>query len=624
MSVAIVDRDSPALQRRVPKLAVRNKTIDDGEAIARPSTAATETSSDNGTLATVDTSTVQTASLNGKRRPSEQSGSGSGSSSLLSTSMTDRTTTGTKQTMPPKKKKNGMLGFLTLKEPTNMALEEFAEAQRKKMQEKGGSVSIASGALSGVSSKKLPDHVPKVNSKWDGLPENAKRKSADTKPGSRAGRDSHSSSGRRPSTLSNTSNWSKTSDEAKRPYGSLSSRPPQSPQLPNRSSVQSRGTISSVGSSAPIPATNVFPAFQPIAVEETPDNHPQTFLHPPSPPRQRQWQSPPRSRRGSPQELPALSSMPELDSSEVLAAQELDAVPSRDATPVANSPITPCAEEKTMADVAYSAETLSDALMSNHEGTSTFFYSQSDTDHEDVVPRSSTPKQLRQPINFSRRRPDQSRPPPLQTLPEPEVPRTGFTFLDEERPVMASTLKSSDGRIDPFLTDTFAAQSRQTGHIMEKPPPSPTTPLQSDHRPPRSSMATTVSSVGTLQSPVFSSAPTVSTRPSTATSDIPESTNHKDLGTVTERRNSGESMAPSIAPSTMSASWRMSPRERLGLGSRIRKGDVLPWETVEDMQDNAEAMTVNIGSKVGGGGLLSPSSIDGKFKRRSFWPTGRR
>jgi len=42
------------------------------------------------------------------------------------------------------------------------------------------------------------------------------------------------------------------------------------------------------------------------------------------------------------------------------------------------------------------------------------------------------------------------------------------------------------------------------------------------------------------------------------------------------------SVAPSVAPSEMSAQWFRSPRERLGLGGRIKKSDALPWENDRD------------------------------------------
>lgn len=41
----------------------------------------------------------------------------------------------------------------------------------------------------------------------------------------------------------------------------------------------------------------------------------------------------------------------------------------------------------------------------------------------------------------------------------------------------------------------------------------------------------------------------------------------------------------SLAPSELSAQWNMSPKERLGLGSRIRKSEVLPWESSEGVDD---------------------------------------
>jgi len=57
------------------------------------------------------------------------------------------------------------LDFLTAKEPSNRAFEDFAEQQRRELKEKGLDWPF------GVSSKCLPPEVPKVNSKWDGLPD---------------------------------------------------------------------------------------------------------------------------------------------------------------------------------------------------------------------------------------------------------------------------------------------------------------------------------------------------------------------------------------------------------------------------------------------------------------------
>jgi hypothetical protein len=51
------------------------------------------------------------------------------------------------------------------------------------------------------------------------------------------------------------------------------------------------------------------------------------------------------------------------------------------------------------------------------------------------------------------------------------------------------------------------------------------------------------------------------------------------------RKNSDAvSIAPSLTPSEMSATWYQTSRERLGLGGRIRKNDVLPWESSGGVQ----------------------------------------
>ena len=332
--------------------------------------------------------------------------------------------------------------------------------------------------------------------------------------------------------------------------------------------------------------------------------------------------------------------LPELESSHGI--QELDALRSKDATPVPKSPITPSVDDAYAAN--YYSDSIASAYGSNADNSTTFFYSQSDTDHEDFAARSSSPKQLRQPINFSRRRTGRARPPSLAKL--SETAPSGFTFLKEELPVLSSTLKNKDGRIDPFLTDTFAAQSRETGRIVERQPS-----LKTKHQsyasvdePVRASMSTYVSSNG-IQSPVFSTAPTDSTRPSTAASHVSDEATcegpdeyytHQHV-----RNNSDESMAPSIAPSTMSAQWGMTPKERLGLGSKIRKGEVLPWETVEDLRDGSSEFVVGGGAGAaaaasgsrsprfgggsgagGNGGMLTPT--DSKFKRLSYRWSGKR
>jgi hypothetical protein len=76
-----------------------------------------------------------------------------------------------------KKKKSGVLGFLSLKEPSQDAFKQYAEAQRKREAEKGTpSPSSSYRPMSSYSAKKLPKDIPKVNSKWDGVPESVKNR----------------------------------------------------------------------------------------------------------------------------------------------------------------------------------------------------------------------------------------------------------------------------------------------------------------------------------------------------------------------------------------------------------------------------------------------------------------
>jgi len=45
------------------------------------------------------------------------------------------------------------------------------------------------------------------------------------------------------------------------------------------------------------------------------------------------------------------------------------------------------------------------------------------------------------------------------------------------------------------------------------------------------------------------------------------------------------SITGSVAPSTLSAQWYKTPRERLGLGGRISHSDILPWDERDERED---------------------------------------
>jgi hypothetical protein len=67
------------------------------------------------------------------------------------------------------KKKNSFLGTLFTKEPSTDAFVQMQNESRKHMAENPGRINPP--GMSGVSSFKIPEHVPKVNSKWDGMPQ---------------------------------------------------------------------------------------------------------------------------------------------------------------------------------------------------------------------------------------------------------------------------------------------------------------------------------------------------------------------------------------------------------------------------------------------------------------------
>lgn len=67
-----------------------------------------------------------------------------------------------------KKRGTSFFNFLAVKEPTSGALDQYVQLQKKQAAEKG------TAFMSGVSSQRIPAEVPRVNTKWNGLPQSAK------------------------------------------------------------------------------------------------------------------------------------------------------------------------------------------------------------------------------------------------------------------------------------------------------------------------------------------------------------------------------------------------------------------------------------------------------------------
>ncbi|KAI4102089.1 MAG: hypothetical protein L6R37_004596 [Teloschistes peruensis] len=72
----------------------------------------------------------------------------------------------------PKKKSSSFFKFFSAKEPSTQAFEAYQEQMKKRGTTQNGRANAV--GLPGVSSAKLPMTVPKVNSKWDGVPQTAK------------------------------------------------------------------------------------------------------------------------------------------------------------------------------------------------------------------------------------------------------------------------------------------------------------------------------------------------------------------------------------------------------------------------------------------------------------------
>lgn len=153
---------SQTLPNRLPRLSYRSKTCD-AESISSASTGFTRS-----TASTTPTSPLQSNFCPSPRSPpSEMSLPASPrQSSFHPPSISSKTSSNV-----PKKRSNFFSGLFNAKEPSAQALQDY---QRHLMKQGGGRITAV--GMSGVSSAKLPTTVPKVNSKWDGIPQSLKEK----------------------------------------------------------------------------------------------------------------------------------------------------------------------------------------------------------------------------------------------------------------------------------------------------------------------------------------------------------------------------------------------------------------------------------------------------------------
>ena len=156
----------PRAEKQIPKLSYRNASLERASPDSDRSVSSTTTSFSGIAIS-----------------PDSQSPSNHASDTSTSMSTTYDPNTGalskhssqSTYLSPPeraksaKKKSSSLFSFLSAKEPSTQAWLDYQESIRKQQERQDGKITAVGMPM--VSSQKLPAKVPKVNSKWDGVPE---------------------------------------------------------------------------------------------------------------------------------------------------------------------------------------------------------------------------------------------------------------------------------------------------------------------------------------------------------------------------------------------------------------------------------------------------------------------
>ncbi|KAJ9669243.1 hypothetical protein H2201_000595 [Coniosporium apollinis] len=560
--------------QRVPKLAVRHRSPDgtapDGASV---STASSDDTSDLAILP-CPTKTTDEQSSRPSTAQTMKSDVRSSNSNRISASSSHSSGSQAKE---HKKKGSSMLGFLSLKEPSANALEQFAELQRKQAAERG--VATSAGTLPGISSRKLPPTVPKVNTKWDGLPESAKRKEAakdkrvsasdSIKSGSTAAwsgpflghvrsavYSSHSSGSSNssnspassiefPSLMNRTASIAASSSSTSSERRGIS-KPLDPPLVKKEDTTAKYKPLLKTPSQSSLPEISYFFPSTPttngddLALATPPDISPQTpvdhsmpQLHPGKP-----MPVSPAESYHAPSDDAGLTKWPHSADSIVIQP------PGSETTKAPEAPVTMKPKKWLRGFLAGEAQ----PVLLNGEAPD-----------DDASSIASTIVQ----------RPESSTgpPPPIPTRLRPLSPPTSPGLDTDTAPPPIPQ------RIRPFL-GPFPKSSMTTSPLT---PDSGSQPdffrgisldasldSSNDSRPSSAANHSRPSSAGTIMAPTENA----EARPSTDTRSMYRPRDSIDM----------RSLASSVAPSVLSARWFQSPKERLGLGGRIKKPESLPWE----------------------------------------------
>jgi len=522
---------SPPAGPRIPKLKYRNPLPPDQISLS------SQTSAQEAARPPLQRQTSATSSdvPPSAYRPSFETTASTTSSSLASTPSSNSSSNDSK-TSKKKKKTSSVFGFLSLKEPSQLALEQFAEQQRKQGNGKGSvspsNVSVKTdGTNATFASKKLPDNVPKVNSKWDGIPDAVKK---------------------RQSTASTTA---RTSKDTKRSSGSSFGQASQLSAMPWNSSEfsvmsnESRGPPNSIMSVAAVNADIYHNGhYVPTSPSEGSLTEP-SYYHPEEP-----------MASGA---LPVEHPVAVQDDAGSPPKPSLDTI--RD-----DRPDSPASSTDSVDTVVRAEAEVIFKKMNDRPQQQTFWGGS--------VPAVQMPSE------------------PESSVPEShdflfDIPSSNPSQSQKNDSPMASPAAS---HIAPAVryTEPPAHYVPSTAH--DNPPPvphySPSRPVQNFSRP-------MVPTTPTKSTNFFQPAPPPPVAPSSLRSRAMSSglptlyensiASTESLETVrddSDARSIAPSFTPSsIAPSELSEHWHQSSRDRLGLGGQMRKSDVLPWsKTMEE------------------------------------------
>jgi hypothetical protein len=184
-----------------------------------------------------------------------------------------------------------------------------------------------------------------------------------------------------------------------------------------------------------------------------------------------------------------------------------------------------------------------------------------------------------------------ARPHPTIPLPPPPVDQYGAVILPKStsRPMSPASISSTI--LSPTLITSPGEESWPLSHETSQHPQLNVNHSRTTSEDPSFPALRSLSPDSITPRPSRSGTPLFSNTPYSATPRRGRSRSNTALGqdeSPYEQFNDAASIAASsVAPSTMSAQWYRTPRERLGLGGRIStRGEAAPWEQGGDVGDD--------------------------------------